>query len=133
MKDLIDFVSAGSNAAFVLGIVLLLLGLFAPKKFVGIEVDWTPATSGVAVIMGLMFIAFSFPQLQFWNRGKVTAPTAIASADDIFRAVKHARDNVAGATTNTSDVRGCVDASKAALTFLDDALKLLDAAKPKTP
>ncbi|MCP3476108.1 hypothetical protein NLM33_38430 [Bradyrhizobium sp. CCGUVB1N3] len=133
MKDLIDFVSAGSNAAFVLGIVLLLLGLFAPKKFVGIEVDWTPATSGLAVIMGLIFIAFSFPQLQFRNRGKVTAATAIAGVDDIFRAVKHARDNVAGATTNTSDVQGCVDASKAALTFLDDALKLLDAAKPKTP
>jgi|GEM_PF-6782897 len=133
MKDLIDFVSAGNNAAFVLGIVLLLLGLFAPKKFVGIDVDWTPATSTVALILGLIFIAFSFPQIQFWNRGRVAAPTTIAGVDDIFRAVKHARDNVAGATTNTSDVRGCVDASKAALTFLDDALRLLDAAKPKKP
>lgn len=132
MRDLIDFVSAGNNAAFVLGIVLLLLGLFAPKKFVGVEVDWTPATSGLAVILGLIFIACSFPQLQFWNRGKA-APSTIASVDDIFRAVKHARDNVVGATTNTSDVRGCVDASKAALTFLDDALKLLDASRPKTP
>jgi hypothetical protein len=55
-----DFLQQPSdNLCFFAGFIFAVLGLFAPKRFVGIEMDWRPATSGAALFLGIALIAFS--------------------------------------------------------------------------
>ena len=109
----------------VSGIAFLALGIFAPKKFFGIVVDWTPATSGIALVLGIVLFGLSF-----WLTPSAQSLTS-AQLDAVIRNVQKSRDNAAGAASNTSDNRGCVDASKTAVQQLDEALKLLADLKPK--
>ena len=109
----------------VSGIAFLALGIFAPKKFFGIIVDWTPATSGVALVFGMILFGLSF-----WltPAPQTVTPTQL---DAVIRNVQKGRDNAAGAASNTSDNRGCVDAAKTAVQQLDEALRLLADLKSK--
>src|SRR6266436_3429186 len=64
-------------AGFAFGITLFLLGVFAPKKFVGIQVDWNPGLSVAAIILGSLFFAFSYAQLRFWQSNTVNVDRAV--------------------------------------------------------
>jgi hypothetical protein len=113
----------------VSGAVLLLIGILAPKSFLTIEIDWTVAKSGAAILIGVALLVLSYFQ------SSPPLPTQPMVPDNtltiIRRDVKSGRDNTFGASTNVSDVRGCVAAAKTATQFLDQALSLIDEATSK--
>jgi hypothetical protein len=116
------------NLALFLGILLLLLGLFAPKKFVGVVMDWTPATSTVAIIAGVIFILLSFPQLRFWNSNIVVVDrTAIAK---LRGQLQQAQNSAKAAHDNSGDAGTCSARGGTAFTLLDGAIKSLDEMAP---
>jgi hypothetical protein len=71
-----DFLKDPDWLCFATGFVFLVLGLFAPRRFVGIEMEWTPATSLTAIILGAVLLAFSYPQLRFWRSNTVIVDRA---------------------------------------------------------
>src|SRR4051812_22850213 len=77
MDEFIKLYGSGDSAAMAFGVFLAFLGLFAPKKFFGIEFDWNPATSAVALIVGVAFFAFSYPQLRFWQSNTVNVDRTV--------------------------------------------------------
>jgi hypothetical protein len=80
MEEFLKLYGSGDSAAMAFGIFLTFLGLFAPKKFFGIEFDWRPATSATALIIGVVFFAFSYPQLRFWQSNTVNVDKAVLVA-----------------------------------------------------
>jgi hypothetical protein len=109
-------------AGFALGILLFLLGVFVPKRFVGIQVDWTPPLSLAAIIIGAVFFAFSYPQLRFWQSNTVNVDRAVIGqlASDAQKGI----DSINSARGGSS-YPYCFDHASAGLTPLNDALELL--------
>lgn len=67
-------------------VILILLGIVAPKRFIGIEVDWTPAKSALILIIGLGLLGFSVCRVFWWS------PQKDNGADDGWGAVRQGYD-----------------------------------------
>jgi hypothetical protein len=80
MTDFIKLLGSADNALCVIGFCFVLLGIFVPKRFFGIEVDWRPATSAISVIFGVAFMVVSFPQVRFWQAPPVVAGPMVPPA-----------------------------------------------------
>jgi hypothetical protein len=117
------------NLCFYAGCVLLLLGLFAPKKFVGVVVDWSPATSAIAVLLGLGLILGSYPQLRFWKTNTVNVDDG--AIVQLKATLTRARATAMAAHDNTSDNNTCSNHGGEAARMIDDALKQIDGISPK--
>jgi hypothetical protein len=128
MEEFLKLYGSGDSAAMAFGIFLAFLGLFAPKKFFGIEFDWKPATSAVALFAGVAFFAFSYPQLRFWQSNTVNVDRAVLTA--ISAQIKEAHDRALGAASNTSDNPGCVDRANLSVRASDAAAKLVNDLQP---
>lgn len=113
------------NLAFALGIVLVLIGLFAPKKFLGIEIDWRPATSLASILLGVAFVVFSYPQMRAWRSNTVNVDRASLTKirEDLDLASKAAK----AGRENSSDGPACSSRSGSALALLSTAIQKLDA------
>lgn len=123
MKEFFDFLSSNSDyAAFIFGIALALLGIFAPKKFVGFVVDWTSATSGAAIVIGLLFVAFSFPQLRFWQSNTINVDRSVIAA--LTSNTQKAIDSINSARSGNS-YPWCADKSGEGLAPLNTTLAAL--------
>lgn len=130
MEEFLKLYGSGDSAAMAFGIFLAFLGLFAPKKFFGIEFDWTAATSGTALIVGAAFFAFSYPQLRFWQSNTVNIDKVVL--------VALATDAQAGIDAINSAKAGnsypyCSDHAGAGIKPLADALAALKAVGAEPP
>ncbi|MET4038075.1 hypothetical protein ABIB94_009257 [Bradyrhizobium sp. JR7.2] len=123
MDEFLKLYGSGDSAAMALGIFLAFLGLFAPKKFFGIEFDWTPATSAAALISGVAFFAFSYPQLRFWqsNTSNVDQATIAKLVLDTQQGI----DSINAARSGNS-YPYCSDHAGAGLAPLNDAITILN-------
>jgi protein-S-isoprenylcysteine O-methyltransferase Ste14 len=70
VEQFLKLVSSPDQLIFVAAILLILLGIITPKKFLGIEVDWTPVKSACVLIIGLAILGYFV-----WHR--LTAPIEI--------------------------------------------------------
>jgi hypothetical protein len=122
MDKFFELYGSGDNAAMAFGIFLVFLGLFAPKKFFGIEFDWKPATSAVALIAGVAFFAFSYPQIRFWQSNTVNVDRSILAA--LLSDTQAGADAIASARSG-GDIRWCTDRSGAGLAPLNAAVARL--------
>jgi hypothetical protein len=122
MEEFLKLYGSGDSAAMAFGIFLAFLGLFTPKKFFGIEFEWTSATSTIAFIAGVAFFAFSYPQLRFWQSNTVNVDRAVLAtlASDARAGI----DSINSARSG-GDIRWCLDHSGAGLTPLTDAMSIL--------
>lgn len=77
MEKFLPLIPDLDTLGMIFGIGLALIGVVAPRRFFGFETDWRPATSGFVVLVGIMFVAFSFPQLRFWKTDSVNVDRAI--------------------------------------------------------
>jgi hypothetical protein len=77
MEEFLKLYGSGDSAAMAFGVFLAFLGLFTPKKILGMEFEWTVATSAVALILGILFFAFSYPQLRFWKSHTVNVEVEV--------------------------------------------------------
>jgi hypothetical protein len=66
-----DFLKNPDWFCFAIGFIFLVLGLFKPGRFLGIEMEWRPATSLTAILLAAALLAFSYPQLRFWKSNTV--------------------------------------------------------------
>jgi hypothetical protein len=62
---------------FLAAVGLILIGIVAPKKFFGIEVDWTGGKSALVLLLGISIFAFGV-----WRNVTASNPTAISADDD---------------------------------------------------
>src|SRR5581483_8561943 len=117
--------------AFVVGCLLMLLGLFTPKRFAGIEMDWSSTRSALAVIIGILVAAFSFPQLRFWQSNTVNIEVALISS--LKTQLGKARDLASGSHDNSSDAGTCSRHGGEGMAVLDKAIASLNTATPQVP
>jgi hypothetical protein len=122
MEEFLKLYGSGDSAAMAFGIFLAFLGLFAPKNFFGIEFDWKPATSAVALIAGVAFFAFSYPQLRFWQSNTVNVDRAVIAK--LTSDAQNGIDSINSARAGNS-YPYCADKAGAALTPLNDAVAIL--------
>lgn len=112
-------------AAFALGIVIALLGLFTPTAFVGIKMNWSATRSAMAVIIGVLAIAFSYPQLRFWQSDTVNVNDV--ALEQIKADIWQARRLAKASHDNSSDSATCSQHGGEGMTALDKVLDKLDA------
>jgi hypothetical protein len=124
MDEFLKLYGSGESASMAFGIFLAFLGLFAPKRFFGIEFDWTPATSALALIAGVMFFAFSYPQLRFWQSSTVNVDQAIVGK--LISNTQQGIDSINSARAGNS-YPYCSDHAGAGLAPLNDAVMILKA------
>jgi len=122
MEEFLKLYGSGDSAAMAFGIFLAFLGLFAPRKFFGIEFDWKPATSAVALIAGVAFFAFSYPQLRFWQSNTVNVDKALLAT--LASETQAGIDAITSARSG-GDIRWCLDRSGSSLAPLNEAVALL--------
>jgi hypothetical protein len=122
MEEFLKLYGTGDSAAMAFGIFLAFLGLFAPKKFFGIEFDWKPATSAVALIAGVAFFAFSYPQLRFWQSNTVNVDRAVIAT--LASNTQKSIDAIMSARSGNS-YPWCFDKASAGLTPLNDTLSIV--------
>lgn len=77
MERLLPLIPDLDTLCMIFGIGLALIGAVAPKRFFGIETDWTSTTSAFVAIVGVAFVVFSFPQLRFWKTDTVNVDRAV--------------------------------------------------------
>lgn len=109
---------------FALGLCLVLLGLFTPKKFVGFEVDWSAATSTTAVLVGAACIVFSYPQTRFWHSNTVNVDKAFI--ESLKSQLLQAQIAAKAAHDNSGDGPTCSARAGSAQTILTTAITTLD-------
>lgn len=122
MEEFLKLYGSGDSAAMAFGIFLAFLGLFAPKKIFGIEFDWTPATSAVALIAGAAFFAFSYPQLRFWQSNTVNVDRAVIAT--LASNTQKGIDGIMSARSGNS-FPWCFDRASTGLTPLNDTLAII--------
>jgi hypothetical protein len=122
MEEFLKLYGSGDNAAMAFGIFLVFLGIFAPKKFFGIEFEWTPATSAVALVAGVTFFAFSYPKLRFWtdtvNVDRAVIATLAANTQKAIDGINSARSG--------NSYPWCFDKASTGLAPLNDNLASLN-------
>jgi hypothetical protein len=128
MTEVLKFLDSADKVLLVFGALLISLGVLAPRNILGVELLWKLPKIIAAVFFGLVFVLLSMPQARVI--GTQSAPLiSVASIDSIKRLVTEGRMYAYGASTNTSDVRGCVSASARSYTLLDEALRQIDAVR----
>jgi len=122
VEEFLKLYGSGDSAAMAFGIFLAFLGLFAPKKFFGIEFDWTSATSATALIVGAVFFAFSYPQLRFWQSDTVNVPRSVLIK--LASNSKSAKDAL-DAARRGPDYPNCNDKAGVGLAPMSDSMAIL--------
>lgn len=72
-----DFLKDPDWMCFAAGFIFLILGLFTPKRFAGVEMDWSSARSLTAILLGAILLVISYPQLRFWQSNTVNVDRAL--------------------------------------------------------
>jgi hypothetical protein len=110
--------------AFVFGVVVLMLGVFTPTAFVGIKMDWSAARSLLAIVIGAIFVAFSYPQLRFWKSNTVNVEQATLTK---LKANTQAAKNALNSARGGPDFQNCFDRAGPGIAPLDNTMTMLTA------
>lgn len=125
MSEILAFLDSSEKILLATGVILIVVGVLSPRKIIGIQLDWSRSRSAAAVFFGLLLVLLSLPQVRAWGDHRQPSISA-ATIDAIRRNTQNGRDNAWGASTNTSDLRGCLAATTTAYQQLDEALRLID-------
>jgi len=128
VEQFFTFLENADKVLLVAGICLLALAVLRPEQMRWIVIDFTPMKSVLAGILGVIFIILASPQVRAFHAPQVDASGALV---DIRRNVQTAHGDAIGATTNTSDLRGCISAAGRSAQASQEALSLIDALSAK--
>jgi hypothetical protein len=67
MDQFFKLFSSVDQLLIIASVILILIGLVTPKRFLGIEVDWNPAKSAAVVIIGVLLLGFSVGHIFWWH------------------------------------------------------------------
>lgn len=128
MDQLFAFLENADKVLLVAGICLLVLAVLRPEEMKWVVIDFTPAKSVVAAMLGIIFIILASPQVRAFHAPQVDVSGALI---DIKRNVQTGATDAVGATTNTGDLKGCLSAAGKSAQASQEALDLIDALAAK--
>jgi hypothetical protein len=128
MGPFFAFLNTADKILLVAGICILILAVLRPEQMKWVVIDFTPAKSVMAALVGVILIALASPQVRAFHESSIDVAGPLA---DIQRNVQSAHSDALGAASNTSDVRGCVSAAGKSAQASQEALDLIDALAKK--
>ena len=85
MSYISDLLKHVNVLIFVVGVILVLIGITTPRRFFSIEVDWSVAQSASVSIIGLIFLGWS--AFEWWsNPAHVTTKDMSPTLEEYCRA-----------------------------------------------
>lgn len=125
LSEFIAYLDTLEKFLLVLGVLLILLGVLSPTKFLGVEVAWTPLKSVCVLVLGVVMLGLSFPQLRLYA---LPERITLDEINSLNTNLAQGRQLTYAASTNTSDpATSCAGRASQSLPYLDSSLKVVAA------